>query len=225
MKKVYKLVLSLIVIAIIYFLLFVKYKNGEINLINVYNEFMLISKIVFIYIFDVFKNILDLLLTEDIFKIVLISIILIKVIDKYDLIEMLRDIGKVQIGEISIERLKSMKEQQEATIENIENGTDTENKKDEAKKKLEIINILINNPYIVIIINKIINKRIKTLKISLTKIKQEKIDLSTLGKIVDYDLFPQSIKIKNIKEDIKSLIFAVFVELKNNGAIYIPEDK
>ena len=138
---------------------------------------------------------------------------------------MLRDIGKVQIGEISIERLKSMKEQQEATIENIENGTDTENKKDEAKKKLEIINILINNPYIVIIINKIINKRIKTLKISLTKIKQEKIDLSTLGKIVDYDLFPQSIKIKNIKEDIKSLIFAVFVELKNNGAIYIPEDK
>lgn len=225
MKKVYKLVLSLIVIAIIYFLLFVKYKNGEINLINVYNEFMLISKIVFIYIFDVFKNILDLLLTEDIFKIVLISIILIKVIDKYDLIEMLRDIGKVQIGEISIERLKSMKEQQEATIENIENGTDTENKKDEAKKKLEIINILINNPYIVIIINKIINKRIKTLKISLTKIKQEKIDLSTLGKIVDYDLFPQSIKIKNIKEDIKSLVFAVFVELKNNGAIYIPEDK
>lgn len=225
MKKVYKLVLSLIVIAIIYFLLFVKYKNGEINLINVYNEFMLISKIVFIYIFDVFKNILDLLLTEDIFKIVLISIILIKVIDKYDLIEMFRDIGKVQIGEISIERLKSMKEQQEATIENIENGTDTENKKDEAKKKLEIINILINNPYIVIIINKIINKRIKTLKISLTKIKQEKIDLSTLGKIVDYDLFPQSIKIKNIKEDIKSLIFAVFVELKNNGAIYIPEDK
>ena len=209
--------LKIIFLLILIYIMYIYYYYGNLNInsfishtvgsINIFGKYIK-------YVFDSFIN------DTSVFKTILITgtiIYLSKCIDLYDYI---RTIGVFEGYGVKFSR-EAAKKQKEKEIENIEKlkeESDNEDTIKNAEKRAEIIELIIDNENIVALIEKYI-RRSRSFSIPLNLIPS-KYKLETLGKIFDYKMHANTIKIISIRKDIEPVLIDVYKELKDNSIIY-----
>lgn len=83
-------------------------------------------------------------------------------------------------------------------------------------KRIEIINLIKNYPYIARLLDKWINTRIAKTHIPLSKIINELGDTSILDNFFEYDIKYNSVVIRGLKEEYKEEIIEIYSELIKN---------
>lgn len=83
-------------------------------------------------------------------------------------------------------------------------------------KRIEIINLIREYPYIARLLDKWINRRISKTHIPLSTVINEVGDLSIIGNFFEYDMKNNSIVLKGLKEEYKEEIVEIYSELINN---------
>lgn len=228
MKKNKMIIKGLIfLIIILYYVAFVKYNYGRISFYNMYIQFMICTSNIIEYSIYEFGQFISIILTEGIVKILVISFVIMLFVEKFELQDVVKTIVNLKVGPdgVTIERkLESLKKTEEEAIENIRKNTEASDKENEIAKseeKIRIIEMMIDNPYLVEILNKFINKHVGALTIKFSKLTEKHLNMEILKKIFDYKLNPKSVTINSIKEEVFDVVIEVFTELSENGAIYI----
>lgn len=225
MKKLLKKIVCIIILIgmfIISFLGFTKYYYKSITFSTLLKSFIVFSNCVLNYTIKFLKILVYNFFTANNIKIALIIVAIIYVIDKYELISLINNISSFQFKDFKVEtnKVKDIKNSEQEKLDKLKNKDEKDEKKiNESKNRLKLIEIMIDEPYIVEIISKFLNKRMKSLTIPWSEFK-DKTSISSIGKIFDYEIKADSIKIKKIKNNIKDELAQVYSELINNGVIY-----
>ncbi|WP_252236132.1 hypothetical protein [Clostridium sp. CH2] len=167
-------------------------------------------------------------LTESNVKVIIISIVSIFIVYKFDLKELLSRITLFQMGdylkvETSVSNiLEDMNEKEENKLEKLKQEKSTssnnyEEKEEELKlsmKKIELIQLLVYEPYIVKVLGQFINKNMRSITIPNNVLKKNT-SITSIGKIFDYKVGANSTKVLSVKDDIKDIICEIYFKIKD----------
>lgn len=210
-KVIFLLIIILIYMMYIYYYYgnlninsFINHTVGSINILGKYTK----------YIFDSFIN------DSSVFKTILIIGAIIYISKYIDLYDYIRTIGAFEGYGIKFSReaAEKQKEKERENIEKLKEESDNDDTIKSAEKRAEIIELIIDNENIVALIEKYI-RRARSFSIPLNLIPS-KYKLETLGKIFDYKMHANTIKIISIRKDIEPILIDVYKELKDNSIIY-----
>ncbi|MBD5643174.1 hypothetical protein HYH96_04610 [Clostridium botulinum] len=207
--------------SILYFLSVIKYYYDKITFKLILQQFIILNNCILNYINKFLEIFIKNCFTSSNIKIALIIWSIIYIVDKYNLIDLIKNISSFEFNGLKIEskNLKEIFDSTKKQMEALENEPKKNNEKiEQNKNKLDLIQIMIDDPYIVELINIFINKKIKS-KIIPLKVLKCNSSIYSIGKIFEYDIRADSIKIKNIKDDVKDEIVQVYSDLVSNCMI------
>lgn len=210
------------------------YHYFAISIDNIIEYFILTINTLLKLGYNISLKISILLLDENIFKLIFISSIVIYLVQKNDvinkvfgvidkLLEIIKLIKKVDINgvEIVMDDLKNNLDEQSNLVENMEsNQSDfSQEQINDAKLKETILQVMVDCPNIVVLIDKFLNSSSKLIRIPRNSIPS-KYKSTDISKIFDVEITGSTLKIKNIKKDRECMVMDIFNELLEKGIIY-----
>lgn len=206
---------------ILTFIAYTKFYYGILNLKSIEVNFIVCCNIILKILLRIIDNLTASLLTENNVKIIIIAIAIIFIIHKIELKEILYGITNLEVGTFKLQReveiLNNLNKREVEKVEKLqeENNTDENEKKIQlSKQKIKLLEIMINEPYVVAILERFLNKKMGNLTIPMNVFKQNT-SLDAIGEIFDYEAKVNSVKIIGIKESIKNLVYEIYIGLKN----------
>lgn len=228
--KIVPLVLMLTFVTII-FLMYIKVYYGVVSKENVSYHIVICTSLIIKKILYVFNKFVDSLLVENNIKILIIALTIIFCISKSQISDYLknffsnvttleiRDLFKMQRNLTDMNK-NIYKDVEELKIKT--NKDDYSNDSEEIEKiklselKMDLLKTMIDDPYIIFILDKFLKKKIGKLTIPMNIFK-ENTSIESVRKIFCYEANVNSIKIIGIKEDIKDIILGIYIEIKENN--------
>lgn len=220
-KKIFVLIGIYILISLMYI-----YYYFGISIDNIIKYLILTINTILELSYESALQIFVVILDKEIFKLIFISSIVIYLIQKNDIInklfEIIKLIKRLDIKGITIimDDLKNNLNEQSTLVESMENDTSNFSVEqiNEAKLKEKILQVMVDSPNIVELIDKFLNASSKSIKIPRYLIP-DKYKSTDISKIFDVEITGSTLKIKNIKEDRKCLVIDVFNDLVEKGVI------
>ncbi|NFH79092.1 hypothetical protein FDA09_06710 [Clostridium botulinum] len=218
----YKIILILLVLIMID-LVYVKYYYKSINGTYLLTNFIITLN----YIGAYFQRLADIILKEELLKIVIIGSFIVYSISKFDLVDCIKNFNSIEYKDLKIKKesistkvknekeLKNNVETEQKEISNKE----IENSEIRLSQKKEIEQLFIDCPFIISIIDSYLNRKIRNITLNLNLIPY-KIKLSQIDKLFEYQLRSNSVVIISIKKEIEAIVVDVFKELQEKGIIY-----
>ncbi|WP_459482142.1 hypothetical protein [Clostridium saccharoperbutylacetonicum] len=217
-------VLTLIILlAILSAYIKVYYENININTIS--NHLVVCVNILLRLVAKFINNLINSVLIESNMKVIIIATAVIFSVYKFQLKDWINDITNIEVSSFKLQKkvqaLDDMNKSEKKNIEELEKekedvGKDVEEKIKLSKVKIDLLKTMIDDPYIVHILERFVDKKIGALKIPLNVFK-ENTSTESIGKIFDYDITPNTVKIKGIKDEIKNIVYDIYIEIKNKG--------
>ncbi|MBZ9691649.1 hypothetical protein [Clostridium sp. M14] len=222
----------ILIISIFIFMFFV-YTNfyyGNISIKTLQTHLIVCSNISIKFVYRCLNAVITSVLTEANVKVLIISIVSIFIIHKFDLKKLLSRITLFQMGdyfkiETSVSNiLEDMNEKEENKLEKLKqekstssNNYEEKEKEEELKlsmKKIELIQLLVDEPYIVKVLGRFINKNMRSVTIPNNVLKKNT-SITSIGKIFDYKVGANSTKVLSIKDEIKDIICEIYFKIKD----------
>lgn len=218
--------ISLIILTIIVYLMyiyyyydkitletFIKHTVGSLNLLGRYIR-LLIGK---------------LMANSTAVNIIVLTPLLICIGRKIDIAEFIKSLRNIEMGpfKAQLEGVKEVQKEHEENVkkikteisqDDIKQEKDLKERLENEEKKSKILQIILDNPNIVDVIEKILkNSRRYTIPLNLIGSKYK---LETISQLFNYEIKSNSVIIKSIKSDISVLLIDVYTDLKTRGLIY-----
>lgn len=226
--KIYKefkviVILSLIVSSII-FLIYTKFYYGIINGNSLLNHFIICFNALILFISNFYKTISEAIITEENMKVIIVSLVLIYILSKIDISKLLLGINKFELGQLKFERdiakLKELNEEEEENYNNlISNSEEAGNEKNNeistkiknSEKRLEIIKLLINDPFLLRILINFVEGKTKKKSIPLNVMKANT-TLDSIKILFEYEFNHNYIKIIGIKKEVEDIVIKLYMD-------------
>ncbi|NFH90905.1 hypothetical protein FDA33_11965 [Clostridium botulinum] len=228
--KINTIIKSILIISILMFFIYTNFYYGNISIKTLQTHLIVCSNILIKFVYRCLNAMITSVLTESNVKVVIISIVSIFILYKFDLKKLLSRITMFQMGdylkvETSVSNiLENMNEKEETKLEMLKqekstssNKYEEEEKKEELKlsmKRIELIQLLVDEPYIVKILERFINKNMKSLTIP-NNILKKNTSITSIGKIFDYKVGANSTKVLSVKDEIKDIICEIYFKIKD----------
>lgn len=219
MKRKIVNIISVIGIVLIINLIYVIRYFNDLSIKNIIIYLVGLINITMYLLYDFYIEVRNVILNEEIFKCIIIIIGIYILIGKLDLVELLKSIRNIDINgvNISMEGLIKEKQEEDNKVQTI--GDSNKDEVNLSKRKSEIIELMIDNTYMVQLINRYINKSVKSITIP-RNIIPNTITLEAISRIFEYQIKSNSIKINRIKVEIEPILIDVFNDLVQKGIIY-----
>ncbi len=225
-KIIKNICIFIAILAILLFILsiYIKVYYYDINIKTISYHLVVSLNIVLKLFSKIFNGLINSLLTESNMKIIIIALAVIFSICEFQLKDWIKDITNLEMNGFKLEKqvkvLDDMNKTEQNNIEQLEKkddiGQDVEEKLRLSKIKMDLLQTMINDPYIVHILERFVDKKIGTLKIPMNVFKQNT-SIESIGKIFKYDVNLNSIKINGIKDEIKDIAYDIYIKVKNEN--------
>ena len=214
-----------ILAALIYTLgIYIKVYYDDINIKTINNHLVVCINIILKLLSKFSNNLLDSLLTEGNMKIIIIALAVIYSIDKFKLKDWINGITDLEMNGFKLSKkvqaLDDMNKTEQNNIKELEKKQDKEDDGEDFKEKiklskirLDLLKTMIDEPYIVTVLERFVDKKIGALKIPMNVFKQN----TSIAKIFEYDMSVGFVKIKEIKPEIKDIIYDIYIRIKNEN--------
>ena len=222
-SKKYKIMMILFILSSI-FLIYTDFYYGNISIETIQCHtiicFNYISNLILVFL----NGSINSITTEDNVRIILIAITAIVIINKLELKKILFSISSVEAGNfkilIGLEKIKGATKNIEDDIKSLEYNKDKmdnkeESKLKESKEKLSILNLIISEPYIIKILDMLMNKKNAKVKIPMNVFKENISSIENIKQIFTYELKVNSVIINGLNEGVKDIIYDIYVEYCN----------
>lgn len=217
-RKIINIISVIGIVLIINLIYIIRYFN-DISVKNIIIYLVGLTNIIMYLLYDFYIELRNVILNEEIFKCIIIIIGIYILIGKLDLVELLKSIRNIDINGVNISMEGLIKEKQEEDNKVQTMGNANEDEVNLSKRKSEIIELMIDNTYMVQLINRYINKSAKSITVP-RNIIPNTITLEAISRIFEYQIKSNSIKINRIKVEIEPILIDVFNELVQKGIIY-----
>lgn len=216
-KKIIRISLGLSIV-----ISYVLYSYYKFNTIYKFPPIMLLVNII-----DVLAKKINLLLGNvvgtftdpQVIKWSMIFIVIIYLIRKIDINNLISNISEINWDQrfikMKAEALNNDEVERRRELEE-SNSSEAEEAIEKIDKRIEIINLIREYPYIARLLDRWINRRISKTHIPLSTVINEVGDLSIIGNFFEYDMKNNSIVLKGLREDYKEEIIEIYSELINN---------
>ena len=218
----------IILIATIYIfinLIYVYHYYSVVNINSVCTHIVIQINSIGIYTLELMNSFKSVIFKAEVFKTILILLVFLYIVSNYDIIDkifnFITSIKQVDINgvKISIEDIKKDIYNQEKIVKELkEVDPSCEEKIKNAENKKRFLSLIADCPDIVEIINKYINVGYKSFNIPIALIPN-KFKISEIEEIFHTDIKKGSIKIIEMKKDIKPIALEVFKDLVDRGII------
>ena len=213
-------------INIVIFIIYTKVYYGAITIDSIANNIVVCGNIFLNFCSKCINSILESLLTESNVKIILILSSIIFSIYKFSvkdiIISLLGDISNIETNLFKVafarkEKIERLNEAEKNNIQNLESqnseNDDISEKINKSKIKINILSLMEKEPYLIEILDRFVEKKIKSVKIPMNIFKRNT-SIEIVGQVFDYEINPGYIKITGIKNDIKDIIYDIYVKIK-----------
>ncbi|WP_017416748.1 hypothetical protein [Clostridium tunisiense] len=212
---------AMLLILIIIFIGYTKYYYGTVNFKILGTNLIICFNIIFQFIYEIIIKLINSLLTENNIKIIIISIVLLYVIRELQLKEILFSITNFEFGNFKVmkkvEMINELNKKEEEKIEKLEKSNGKKNKNEEEikiiEKKIQLLQIMANDPYTIIILERFFKQKIGSLVIPMNVFSM-KTSIENIKEIFDYSIGANSVKILGIKESIRELVYEIYLSLE-----------
>ena len=221
------IIISILIAYIIISTIYIKYYYNNIDLNSIIEYIVITTNFILVNLYNLFNKVLNLLMDTEIFRLVIIlmSIIVVvqynKVIDKlFNIIKLIKRVNLNGI-ELQMEALKEDLENQSAVVEGMNEESSKYTPEDMEKEKIkeEVLQTMVDSPAIVEFIDKVLNSNSKAFRIPLNLVPS-RYKFSDIKKIFNTEVTGSSVKIISIREDRADIVIEVFAELLEKGIIY-----
>lgn len=215
-EKLKRLLIIITLSIIALFLIYTQYYYGKINMEALTVHFIICFNIIIQMFLNIINKFVQALFTENNIKIIIISILILYVIKKLELKTILFGITNIEIGDIKVSRdVKILNELNKIEEENIEKFkqsssiSENEEKIKLSKSKIDLINLMIDDTYIMEILRRFLKSNKSSVTIPMNIFKR-KTSLDNINKIFDYEISVNSVKIVGIKANVKDLVCEIY---------------
>ncbi|MCE5220900.1 MAG: hypothetical protein LLF98_06420 [Clostridium sp.] len=207
--------------------IYIKVYYSHINIETISNHLVVCINIMLKLVSKFCNNLLDSLLTEGNMKIIIIALAIIFSIYKFQLKDWINDITNIELNGFKLQKkvqaLDDMNKTEQKNIEELEKEKDKEDAGDDLKEKIklskmriDLLRTMIEDPYIVTVLERFVDKKIGALRIPMNIFKQNT-STESIGKIFEYDVSVGFVKIKGIKAEIKDIVYDIYIKIKNEN--------
>lgn len=207
-------ILSIIFLIIWVDLAYVYYYYKKITFTNILSNFVIALN----YTGEYLSKLINIILNEEIIKIIAIGFLIIYGIDRLKLVDSIKQFTTFEFKDFKMKKEK-LEEDNIDKIETIPNKNISMN--DNENKEI-IEQLFIDCPFLVSIVDSYVNRNFKDITINLNIIP-EKIKLEQIGRIFEYRIKSNTIIIKSMKKDIEATVIDVFKDFESKGIIYVQE--
>lgn len=203
------------------FIIYTKFYYGELNSNSIQTNFIICFNIILRISYKIIDKLTTSLLTESNIKVIIISVAIIFTIHKLELKEILFGITNLEVGAFKLQRaaevLNNLNVKEIEKIERLEDEKCTDENEQKfqiSKQKIKLLQTMIDDPYVLVILEKLLNKKKGILIIPMNVFKQNT-SVEAIREIFDYEVKVNSVIISGIKEPVKDLVYEIYVNLKD----------
>jgi len=232
----YPILVTIVIAYVLFNYVYFVSKFNKLDFTQLFNTVWMQWNKVIELIVKLLKLIFKTVLQKDIIKIIIIGYFASKILLNENLFEKLKyfisQIQEISFKDFSVKTQEAKKEQEikEKEIEQIKEQEKTGDLQlEEAAKKIkdtelkkEIIALMVDNDKLVKYIDRFINKGSSSVVIPINLIPN-KISLTAIEKLFDYEMGSNSIKLLRIKSEKNSIVKETFNELLSKNIIYCNE--
>lgn len=203
-------VISIASLTIIIDVAYVYYYYKQVNFNTLLTNFVITLNYIGTYV----VKLINMIINEEILKIIIIGCLIIYGIEKFKLVDSIKQFNSFEFKDFKMSKEK-LKENTEQIIHKDIVGNDQSN------NNIKLIEqLFIDCPFIVSLVDSYINRNFRDITINLNIIP-EKVRLEQIGVIFEYKIKSNSIIIKNMKKDIEAIVIDVFKDFQSKGIIYV----
>lgn len=228
-SKKYKMVLVLgsLILYILLSLAYVFHYYNVINWSNIITQLIIQFDLLLHYGLRLCSEITKVILDKELLKLIIILMTVLYILKNYNVIDKIVDIvkliKKVDIKGIEIvmdrEDLEKDLKKEDDKINELSKCPNNKLEIDNAKMKKEVLQLMLDSPRIVELIDQFVNFNCKKIKIPRNQIPY-KYKLVDIEKIFVTEVSGSTIKILSIRDDIRPTVIEVFNDLVARGIIY-----
>lgn len=226
-NKKNKWIISFILcITIIIYFMYIYYYYGSITWKSFIKHTVISINLLGKYI----RVIIDKIMSNSVaLNIIVATPLLIWIGNKINIQALINSLTNIEIGSIKVvkEGVKELKKENDESVEQMKDKCGKVPRENESlenkEKKSEILQLILDNPNLVGLIDKFLNKsRGVSIPISLIGYDYK---LEDISKLFNYEIRNSSVRINSIKKDIEVLLIEVYNDLKRRGLIYSENSK
>lgn len=220
LKRVVLISTSLILIV---FCIYTDFYYKKISISTLETQYIVCNNAIFNFISKVLDKLINSILNKENVRVIIIVVSIVFIFHKFNLRDLLDEINSFEFSGFKMQlnskkTLETIDKQEQDKVKKLKNvSTDDEYKKSELElstKKMNLIKIFSTDTFLLDILDRFISKKRFSVSIPFY-VLQEKTTITSIGKIFEYKITPNTIKIIKIKDDIKDLVYELYFQIQN----------